>query len=204
MLNRPSRTKSARVIPNRMAVSTARLDGAPTAASTLIPAIRAFCTNSKLARPLTSSTESFRGTRPSRTERPASLSTALCRPTSSRTSWRLPSASNRAAACRPPVRSKTGCVARRVSGSFRIVAVAIVGRSRGGSAAGGDQGVHGCLAAHAAARCQVEVPRLGAQIYRSFAGQRHSDRIFSGRAHGDRQVAIPQTDLQRSSTANKS
>jgi len=36
-VERPSRTKPARVIPNRMAVSTARLDGAPTAAKTLIP-----------------------------------------------------------------------------------------------------------------------------------------------------------------------
>ena len=41
----------------------ARLEGAPTAASNGTPAIEAFCTSSKLARPLTSITESRIGVR---------------------------------------------------------------------------------------------------------------------------------------------
>ena len=36
------------VIPNREAVLTARLEGAPTAASIGMPAITAFCTSSRL------------------------------------------------------------------------------------------------------------------------------------------------------------
>ncbi len=48
-------------MPQSRARSTARLDGAPTAASTGIPAAAAFCTSSKLARPLTSSTRSASG-----------------------------------------------------------------------------------------------------------------------------------------------
>ena len=40
-------------MPNSTAVSTARLEGAPTAASSGIPATSAFCISSKLARPET-------------------------------------------------------------------------------------------------------------------------------------------------------
>ena len=45
-----------RVTPKRSAVLTAKLEGAPTAAMTRIPAITDFCNNSKLVRPLTANT----------------------------------------------------------------------------------------------------------------------------------------------------
>ena len=48
---------------------------------------------------------------------PTTLSTALCRPTSSRTTTRVPSASNSPAACSPPVRPNPGCCSRSRSGS---------------------------------------------------------------------------------------
>ena len=44
------------MMPTSRASSTARDDGAETAASTGMPAIAAFCVSSKLARPLTIST----------------------------------------------------------------------------------------------------------------------------------------------------
>ena len=56
-------------MPCSRASSTARLDGAPTAASTGMPATAAFCTSSKLARPLTSRMPSRRGVRPARNGR---------------------------------------------------------------------------------------------------------------------------------------
>ena len=96
-----------------------------------MPATTAFCTSSKLARPLTSSTPSDSGVRPARNWAPISLSRALCRPTSSRRHSRLPSASNRAAACRPPVRSKTACAARSASGSRWMTAASTTGRPAG-------------------------------------------------------------------------
>jgi hypothetical protein len=48
---------------NSCASCTAKLDGAPTAAMILMPAIAAFCTNSKLALPLSSKTDLFKGNR---------------------------------------------------------------------------------------------------------------------------------------------
>ena len=45
-----------RVRPKRRAVLTARLEGAPTAATMGMPAMTAFCTSSKLVRPLSMST----------------------------------------------------------------------------------------------------------------------------------------------------
>ncbi|CAM5602961.1 hypothetical protein SCALM49S_05803 [Streptomyces californicus] len=104
------------VSPASAARSTASDDGAETAASAGIPAITAFCAGSNEARPETSSTARDRGSRWSVSARPTSLSTALCRPTSSRTSSSSPSSENNAAACRPPVRSKTRCAARSRSG----------------------------------------------------------------------------------------
>ncbi len=56
----------------------------------------AFCTSSKLARPETCSTVPRSGSRPSRAARPMTLSTALCRPTSSRTTIGAPSPRRRA------------------------------------------------------------------------------------------------------------
>ena len=49
-------------MPNETAVSTAKLDGAPTAQMVEMPAIAAFCTNSKLTLPLKSSILSSIGT----------------------------------------------------------------------------------------------------------------------------------------------
>ena len=61
------------------ASSTARLDGAPTAATTFIPAIDAFCISSKLALPLNSSTVLARGNSSLSKDAPITLSSALCR-----------------------------------------------------------------------------------------------------------------------------
>src|ERR1019366_2297606 len=71
------------------------------------------------------------GTRPERSAQPATLSTALCRPTSSRSTSRVPSGVNRPAACRPPVRLKTRCASLSRSGRPASMA----GETRTGSAA---------------------------------------------------------------------
>ena len=60
-------------MPTLRAISTARLDGAPTAAITGMPAIAAFCTSSKLARPLTTRTLSVGGQAPVEQQRPHQL-----------------------------------------------------------------------------------------------------------------------------------
>ena len=116
-LNRPSRTKPQSVIPVSLANSTARLDGAPTAAKIGTPAIAAFCTNSKLARPLTKRSESANGQRPIANCEPSTLSTALCRPTSSRTAMSSSARVNNAAAWMPPVFAKSGWAKRTRSGN---------------------------------------------------------------------------------------
>ena len=59
--------------------------GALTATTAPKPAAQAFCTISKLARPLTNRPEPARRQPPSSSSRPTTLSTALWRPTSSRT-----------------------------------------------------------------------------------------------------------------------
>ena len=61
---------------------------------------------SKLALPETTSTRPRAGRSPWRSAQPMTLSTALCRPTSSATRSGVPSAVKSPAACRPPVRSK--------------------------------------------------------------------------------------------------
>ena len=78
--------------------ATAKLEGAPTAASIGMPAIDAFCTNSKLLLPLTDKTESDNGNRLFCIAQPINLSSALCHPTSSRIAKRDSSVSNSAAA----------------------------------------------------------------------------------------------------------
>jgi hypothetical protein len=104
------------VIPVSTASSTASDDGAETAASTGTPAIAAFCTSSNDARPETISTWPAAGTRPCSSAQPSTLSTALCRPTSSRTTSGEPSAVNSPAACRPPVESNSRWLLRSTSG----------------------------------------------------------------------------------------
>ena len=114
----------------------ASVDGAPTAASIGMPASRAFCTSSNDARPDTCSTCCARGSLPSRSAHPITLSTALCLPTSSRTHTAVPSGANRPAACTPPVASKTCCASRSVSGSWATTAASTSGSaaSRGSRA----------------------------------------------------------------------
>ena len=110
-----------------------------------IPATAAFWTISKLTRPDTSRTQSARadrsggssgrGRRPpvaARAKEPTTLSTALWRPTSSRTHQGRPRRSNRPAVWSPPVRSKPCWSCRRASGSPR--------RTPGGSASAGPTG----------------------------------------------------------------
>ncbi len=116
-LTRSLETKPQSVIPCVWASSTARLDGAPTPASTGQPASAAFCTSSNESRPLTQITELRSGRRPWPKAQPTTLSKALWRPTSSRTQRSVPAASNRPVACRPPVSAKVGCAARSRSGS---------------------------------------------------------------------------------------
>src|SRR5260370_771845 len=52
MLKRPPGTQPTKVLLKRMAVSTARLDGAPTAAMNGLPAMSAVWAQSHLSRPL--------------------------------------------------------------------------------------------------------------------------------------------------------
>ena len=108
---------------NSSASSTARLDGAPTAAISGIPAIAAFCTSSKLARPLSNNILSCSGSQLFCSAAPISLSNALCRPTSSLNNSNSPFLLNKAEACKPPVLSKAACCERRISGKpYRISA----------------------------------------------------------------------------------
>ena len=85
-----SRRNPTTVWPKRSAAATARLDGADTAHNTGIPATAAFWTSSNDSRPDTSSTSFASGSDRSSTAAPTSLSSALCRPTSSRTATRSP------------------------------------------------------------------------------------------------------------------
>src|SRR6185295_11767751 len=68
-------------------------------------------------RPLTMSTVPDSGSRSPSTPQPTSLSTALCRPTSSRVATSDPSAVNSPAACSPPVTSNRPWADRNASGS---------------------------------------------------------------------------------------
>src|SRR5579864_6242286 len=113
----PSRRKPTRVMPADSASSTASDDGADTAASSGIPAISAFCASSNEARPDTMSRWERSGSRRSVAAQPITLSTALCRPTSSRRHTSAPESSNSPAACNPPVRSNTRCASRIRPGS---------------------------------------------------------------------------------------
>ena len=106
------RRNPTRVIPDSSASSAASDDGADTAASMGRPAISAFWVSSNDARPLTSSTQPASGSRPARRAQPITLSTALCLPTSSRRTSRLPVAVKIPAACSPPVLAKTRWASR--------------------------------------------------------------------------------------------
>ena len=98
-----------------------------------IPATAAFWTISKLTRPETIRIRSLRGSSPASTCEPITLSSALCRPTSSRMAMSSPAGENSAAACRPPVSSNARCAARSRSGRARITVRATTGPSGRGS-----------------------------------------------------------------------
>src|SRR5688572_7511133 len=118
-LHPPGRRKATSVMPADSANSTASVEGAPMAATTGQPAIMAFCSSSKLARPDSSSTRWLQGNSPASSAAPTSLSMALCRPTSSRLAINSPSAVNSPTACMPPVSAKPACDFFKVSGSPR-------------------------------------------------------------------------------------
>src|SRR6478736_2327543 len=103
------RAKPHKSSPKRAAVDTANELGADTPTTPDRPAISAFCTISKLVLPLTTSSAPVAGNWPSSKSRPMALSTALCRPMSSRTTPRPALGRATPAACKPPVRSKLGC-----------------------------------------------------------------------------------------------
>src|SRR5690242_1074704 len=116
-LQRRPRRNPTSVTPKSSATATASDDGADTDATTGIPAATAFCTISYPHRPLTMSTVPDSGSRSPSTPQPTSLSTALCRPTSSRVATSDPSAVNSPAACSPPVTSNRPWADRNASGS---------------------------------------------------------------------------------------
>ena len=120
-------------MPRRSAVATARSDGADTAQRKAMPAIAAFCTISKLARPLTSSSFPWSGSSPASAIAPTSLSSALCRPTSSRSAMSCPSPVKSAAAWSPPVDEKTAWASRMAAGSPTITDGATSGPATSGS-----------------------------------------------------------------------
>src|SRR5882724_1389708 len=106
MFIRSPRRKPTSVWPLSRANSAARLLGAETAATIGTPAASAFCIISKDVRPLSSKTRCRSGRRSASNAQPTTLSSALWRPTSSRSTRSLPVRSNKAQACRPPVRLK--------------------------------------------------------------------------------------------------
>ena len=81
-----SRTASA---PGRAQARPRARTARPTATMIGQPATDAFCTSSNESRPLTQRTRSASGSKPSRNAQPTTLSSALCRPTSSRTQTKL-------------------------------------------------------------------------------------------------------------------
>ena len=118
----PLRTNPQSVMPEALARSIARELAAETLATICRPAAAAFCTTSKEARPLTtSSTASLPGMRPAMSSAPTALSMALWRPMSSYATSTFPLASQSAAAWMPPVRAKLGCSARRLSTAAAMV-----------------------------------------------------------------------------------
>ncbi len=125
------RRNPTRVRPPSSASDAASEDGADTAASSGTPIMIAFCASSNEARPLTSRMWPASGRRPERSAHPATLSTALCRPTSSRSTSSVPSAVNRPAACSPPVLRNTRWASLSRSGREASTA----GETRTGSAA---------------------------------------------------------------------
>ncbi len=140
--------------------SIARLDGAPTAQTTGMPAITAFCSSSKLARPLRNRIVSVGGNVPAQEARSRSACRrALWRPTSSRRPSSSPVRVKRAEACRPPVERNTCLLRLQALGQARRSAAASTVKPAGGDdrMRSGRQRFERGLAAHAATRRRVEV-----------------------------------------------
>ncbi len=110
------------VMPAASASSIASEVGAPTAASAGMRARAALSTSSAPARPLTHSRPSPAPCSPSRSSQPQTLSTALWRPTSSRSTRGSSAPSHQTAACSPPVSANAAWPARNRSGSARTAA----------------------------------------------------------------------------------
>ena len=113
-LNRSPRRKPTRVIRNLKAISTARLEGAPDGDHDRNSSHQSFL-NQLEAGPSADQNHGLAKWEP-RPQKfgPINLSTALCRPTSSRRLSKFPEGSNSAAACNPPVWSKTDDMAQGV------------------------------------------------------------------------------------------
>ena len=161
-----------------------------------MPAMSAFWVSSNEARPDTMSTVPRRGSRPLVSAHPTTLSTALWRPTSSRSTRSSPVApSNSPAACSPPVlantswcsRSRSGNVASRSAGSDELVVVDRPVRVRA-------DGVDAGLAAQPAGRRRVE-GALEAGVRRGdAAGQRDVEDVVGVEALVGRAGAVPRRD----------
>ena len=138
----------------------------------------AFWHSSYDARPLTTSTCPCKGSRSASSAQPTTLSTALCRPTSSRTtSGSSPPTSNSPAACRPPVRSKTDCRLPSRSGREASQAGSSSGPPGGAVVAAQVQVVEGLPAADAAGARDQERPGAGGAVVRRRVGQVHGDDV---------------------------
>ena len=90
---RPPRAKPQSVMPRSAASRTAKARRRTTATMIGQPATAAFWTSSNESRPLTQRIEVASGSLPARNAQPTTLSSALCRPTSSRRQTSFPSAS---------------------------------------------------------------------------------------------------------------
>ncbi len=165
---RPASCRTAR------AASTASEDGALTALTTGMPATAAFWTISNERRPLTCRTRSDSGRSPARSLLPHHLVHRVVAPdVLAEAHERSRRASNRPAACRPPVRSNTVCAAAQARRGGPSSTSMRDRRALGDRRAADLDVVEGRLAAHAAGRRGVEVP---AQELAGSNGRRRRDR----------------------------
>src|SRR5713226_7081306 len=175
-MNRFPRRKPTSVSRSSRASCTARLDGAETEATTGMPATHAFWMISKPPRPLTIRTFSESGSFPASNAQPTTLSTALWRPTSSRSATISPRVSNSPAACKPPVRPKIACASqalRQATQDLRVEPQVRVGRLD----AANPYLLDGSLAANAAARRRKEIPLRLLEVERRLALELDLDHV---------------------------
>src|SRR5215207_4907549 len=197
------RRKPTRVMPVCSASSTARLEGALTAAIRGTPATAAFWTTSNEHRPETNSTRPVSGRRPSVAAHPITLSTALWRPTSSRTQSTPPSASQTAAACSPPVcsntrwasRTRSGIAARTREGTARP-SVATVGERDPGPQVDGEHVELLGLPLGSADAHRLDIVGTGDQALADAVADGQLD-VVARRPHGDADRVPGHPQLQR-------